>query len=39
MKTFKHALFTLLAVSAMGGMAVAQDMKKELRAMERAGHA
>jgi len=30
MKTFKHALLTLLAVSAMGGIAVAQDMKKEL---------
>jgi putative spermidine/putrescine transport system substrate-binding protein len=30
MKTLKHTLFTLLAVSAMGGMAVAQDMKKEL---------
>ena len=30
MKTLKHTLFTLLAVSAMGGIAVAQDMKKEL---------
>ncbi len=30
MKTLKHALLSLLAVSAMGGMAVAQDMKKEL---------
>jgi putative spermidine/putrescine transport system substrate-binding protein len=30
MKTLKQTLFTLLAVSAMGGIAVAQDMKKEL---------
>ena len=30
MKTLKHTLFALLAVSAMGGIAVAQDMKKEL---------
>jgi len=30
MKTLKHTLFTLLAVSAMGGIAVAQEMKKEL---------
>ena len=30
MKTLKHTLFTLLAVSAMGGIAVAQDMKKEV---------
>ncbi len=30
MKTLKHTLFTLLAVSAMGGIAFAQEMKKEL---------
>ena len=30
MKTLKHTLFTLLAVSAMGGMALAQEMKKEV---------
>ena len=30
MKTLKQTLLTLLAVSAMGGIAVAQDMKKEL---------
>lgn len=30
MKTLKHALLSLLAVSAMSGMAVAQEMKKEL---------
>ena len=30
MKTLKHALLALLAVSAMGGMAFAQEMKKEV---------
>ena len=30
MKTLKHALLSLLAVSAMGGMAFAQEMKKEV---------
>ena len=30
MKTLKHTLLTLLAVSAMGGMALAQEMKKEV---------
>jgi putative spermidine/putrescine transport system substrate-binding protein len=30
MKTLKHALLSLLAVSAMGGMALAQEMKKEV---------
>jgi putative spermidine/putrescine transport system substrate-binding protein len=30
MKTLKHTLLTLLAVSAMGGMASAQEMKKEV---------
>ncbi|MEP7172385.1 MAG: ABC transporter substrate-binding protein [Aestuariivirga sp.] len=30
MKTFKHALLSLLAISAMGGMALAQEMKKEV---------
>ena len=30
MKTLKHTLLTLLAVSAMGGMAFAQEMKKEV---------
>jgi putative spermidine/putrescine transport system substrate-binding protein len=30
MKTLKHALLTFLAVSAMGGMALAQEMKKEV---------
>ncbi len=30
MKTLKHAVLALLAVSAMGGMAVAQEMKKEV---------
>lgn len=34
MKTLKHAVLALLAVSAMGGMAVAQEMKKELGAGE-----
>ncbi len=30
MKTLKHALLSLLAVSAMGGVAFAQEMKKEI---------
>jgi putative spermidine/putrescine transport system substrate-binding protein len=30
MKTLKHALLSLLAVSAMGGVALAQEMKKEV---------
>ena len=30
MKTLKHALLSILAVSAMGGMALAQEMKKEV---------
>ncbi len=30
MKTLKHAILALLAASAMGGMAFAQEMKKEL---------
>ena len=30
MKTLKHTLLTFLAVSAMGGMAFAQEMKKEV---------
>ena len=30
MKTLKHALISLLAVSAMGGMAFSQEMKKEV---------
>jgi putative spermidine/putrescine transport system substrate-binding protein len=30
MKTLKHTLLSLLAVSAMGGMAFAQEMKKEV---------
>ena len=30
MKTLKHTLLTLLAVSAMGGVAFAQEMKKEV---------
>lgn len=30
MKTLKHALLSLLAISAMGGMALAQEMKKEV---------
>ncbi len=30
MKTLKHALLTVLAVSAMGGLAFAQEMKKEV---------
>jgi len=30
MKTLRHAALALLAVSAMGGMALAQEMKKEL---------
>lgn len=30
MKTLKHALLSLLAVSAMGGIAFAQEMKKEV---------
>lgn len=30
MKTLKHALVSLLAISAMGGMALAQEMKKEV---------
>ena len=30
MKTLKHAVLALLAVSAMGGMALAQEMKKEV---------
>lgn len=30
MKTLKHALLSLLAVSAMGGAAFAQEMKKEI---------
>ena len=30
MKTLKHTLLSLLAVSAMGGVAVAQEMKKEV---------
>jgi putative spermidine/putrescine transport system substrate-binding protein len=30
MNTLKHALLSLLAVSAMGGMAFAQEMKKEV---------
>lgn len=30
MKTLKHTLLTLLAVSAMGGVAIAQGMKKEV---------
>ncbi len=30
MKTLKHAVLALLAVSAMGGMAMAQEMKKEV---------
>ncbi len=30
MKTLKHALVSLLALSAMGGMALAQEMKKEV---------
>jgi putative spermidine/putrescine transport system substrate-binding protein len=30
MKTLKHALLSLLAVTAMGGMALAQEMKKEV---------
>jgi putative spermidine/putrescine transport system substrate-binding protein len=34
MKTLKHAVLALLAVSAMGGMAIAQEMKKEVGAGE-----
>ena len=30
MKTLKHAVLAILAVSALGGMAVAQEMKKEV---------
>jgi putative spermidine/putrescine transport system substrate-binding protein len=30
MKTLKHALLSLLAISAMGGVALAQEMKKEV---------
>jgi putative spermidine/putrescine transport system substrate-binding protein len=30
MKTLKHALLSLLAISAMGGIALAQEMKKEV---------
>ena len=30
MKTLKHAVLSLLAISAMGGMAFAQEMKKEV---------
>ena len=30
MKTLKHTLLTLLAMSAMGGVALAQEMKKEV---------
>jgi putative spermidine/putrescine transport system substrate-binding protein len=30
MKTLKHTLLTLLAISAMGGVALAQEMKKEV---------
>ena len=36
MKTMKHTLLSLLAASAMGGVALAQDMKKEVGAGE--GH-
>ena len=34
MKTMKHTLLSLLAASAMGGVALAQDMKKEVGAGE-----